>query len=55
MAAKWEDLRDASFRGVPFFFRDVEGLAVAALSPRLPQKRGGLDGRPRRGADSAAD
>lgn len=40
MATKWEDLRDASFRGVPFFFRDVEGTGGRRAIPHAyPKKR----------------
>ncbi|HBT4287018.1 TPA: DNA circularization N-terminal domain-containing protein, partial [Klebsiella pneumoniae] len=39
MAAKWEDLRDASFRGVPFFFRDVEGAGGRRAIPHAYPKK----------------
>jgi len=42
MATKWEDLRDASFRGAPFFFRDVEGTGGRrAIPPASPKKEVG--------------
>ncbi|TCW06950.1 prophage DNA circulation protein [Raoultella sp. BIGb0138] len=39
MATKWEDLRDASFRGVPFFFRDVEGAGGRRAIPHAYPKK----------------
>lgn len=39
MAIKWEDLRDASFRGVPFFFRDVEGTGGRRAIPHAYPKK----------------
>ncbi|HCT9073791.1 TPA: DNA circularization N-terminal domain-containing protein, partial [Klebsiella pneumoniae] len=39
MATKWEDLRDASFRGVPFFFRDVEGTGGRRAIPHSYPKK----------------
>ncbi|HDX8786359.1 TPA: DNA circularization N-terminal domain-containing protein, partial [Klebsiella michiganensis] len=39
MAAKWEDLRDASFRGIPFFFRDVEGTGGRRAIPHAYPKK----------------
>jgi prophage DNA circulation protein len=36
---KWEDLRDASFRGVPFFFRDVEGTGGRRAIPHAYPKK----------------
>ncbi|HAT3671803.1 TPA: multidrug DMT transporter [Klebsiella oxytoca] len=39
MAIKWEDLRDASFRGAPFFFRDVEGTGGRRAIPHAYPKK----------------
>ncbi|MGX7957844.1 DNA circularization protein [Klebsiella pneumoniae] len=39
MATKWEDLRDASFRGAPFFFRDVEGTGGRRAIPHAYPKK----------------
>ncbi|SUB71406.1 Mu-like prophage DNA circulation protein [Pluralibacter gergoviae] len=36
---RWEDLRDASFRGVPFFFRDVEGAGGRRAIPHAYPKK----------------
>lgn len=33
---KWDGLRDASFRGVPFFLVDAEGTGTQGYSPCLP-------------------
>ncbi|NBJ36625.1 multidrug DMT transporter [Serratia fonticola] len=39
MAPKWEDLRDASFRGVPFHFVDVEGTGGRRAIPHAYPKK----------------
>ncbi|HGX3211374.1 TPA: DNA circularization protein [Serratia marcescens] len=39
MAIKWEDLRDASFRGVPFYFVDVEGNSGRRAIPHAYPKK----------------
>ncbi|MGE0968853.1 DNA circularization protein [Klebsiella sp. WOUb02] len=39
MATQWEDLRDASFRGVAFFFRDVEGAGGRRAIPHAYPKK----------------
>ncbi|MEG9669405.1 DNA circularization N-terminal domain-containing protein [Serratia bockelmannii] len=36
---KWEDLRDASFRGVPFYFVDVEGTGGRRAIPHAYPKK----------------
>ncbi|EMX0849591.1 DNA circularization N-terminal domain-containing protein [Pluralibacter gergoviae] len=36
---RWEDLRDASFRGVPFFFCDVEGAGGRRAIPHAYPKK----------------
>ncbi|HAT5012310.1 TPA: multidrug DMT transporter [Serratia marcescens] len=39
MAIKWEELRDASFRGVPFYFVDVEGNSGRRAIPHAYPKK----------------
>ncbi|HFV9293902.1 TPA: DNA circularization protein [Serratia fonticola] len=39
MTPKWEDLRDASFRGVPFHFVDVEGTGGRRAIPHAYPKK----------------
>ncbi|MBP1130451.1 MULTISPECIES: DNA circularization protein [Serratia] len=38
-AIKWEELRDASFRGVPFYFVDVEGTGGRRAIPHAYPKK----------------
>ncbi len=39
MAVNWEELRDASFRGIPFYFVDVEGIGGRRAIPHSYPKK----------------
>ncbi|CAI1793327.1 DNA circularization protein [Serratia liquefaciens] len=39
MAVNWEELRDASFRGIPFYFVDVEGTGGRRAIPHAYPKK----------------